>query len=166
MEPWSICNGCSNKVIWAQICQTSYDSESFDYFKICEDLEEMSMMKSVPDLISHLQEFCQMFPHYVSIFLVQKYIFENGKRADVWDPPVSHSVAGCHAVIGWPGWWCTRLPTASVQSRPLPRLRPHVGTPHTAAACPRRAAERRRFLPALTSLLTPPSSSCAGRHRL
>jgi hypothetical protein len=31
-------------------------------------------MKSVPNLISYLQEFSQIFPHIVSIFLVQKAI--------------------------------------------------------------------------------------------
>jgi hypothetical protein len=29
--------------------QTKFDSESFDYFKIWEELEEVSMMKSAPN---------------------------------------------------------------------------------------------------------------------
>jgi hypothetical protein len=35
-------------------------------------LEEVSWMKSVPNFISYLYEFCQIFPHLVSIFLVRK----------------------------------------------------------------------------------------------
>jgi hypothetical protein len=35
------------------------------------------MMKSDPNLISYLQEVSQIFSHFVSIFLVQKSIFEN-----------------------------------------------------------------------------------------
>jgi hypothetical protein len=49
---------------------------STNYFKICEELEQVSMMKSVLNLISNLQEFSQIFPHLVSIFLMQKAIFE------------------------------------------------------------------------------------------
>jgi hypothetical protein len=56
--------------------------ESFDYFKICEYLEEVSMMKNVSNLISYLQEFSQIFPHLVSILLCGKLvssISEKGK---------------------------------------------------------------------------------------
>jgi hypothetical protein len=39
-------------------------------------LEEVSMMKSVPNFISYLHEFSQIFPHFVSIFLEWKSILE------------------------------------------------------------------------------------------
>jgi hypothetical protein len=87
---WS--NGCSNKLIWAEISQTSFDSKSCDYFKIYEELEEVSMIKSVPNLISYPQEFSQVFPHLVTIFLVRKAIFENFRNmesTDRWGPPIS-----------------------------------------------------------------------------
>jgi hypothetical protein len=41
--------------------QTSFDSESWKQFKIREDLEEVSNMKSVPNLISYIQKFSGIF---------------------------------------------------------------------------------------------------------
>jgi hypothetical protein len=35
-------------------------------------------------------------------------ISKNGKRADEWDPPVSHCVTWCRALIGCPGQHCHR----------------------------------------------------------
>jgi hypothetical protein len=82
METLSICNVCNNKLIRAQISQTNFDSESFDYFKICEELKEVSMMKSVPNLISYLQQFSQIFLTLYLFFLCEKLflnISEKGK---------------------------------------------------------------------------------------
>jgi hypothetical protein len=71
----------------------------------------VSMIKSVPNLIYYHQEFSQIFSHLVSIFLMQKAIFENfskRKSADVWGPPFSGQAATHHAQIGCPGWHCHR----------------------------------------------------------
>jgi hypothetical protein len=49
-------------------------------------------MKSVPNLIAYLQEFSQIFPRLVCIFLGRKAILgisNKRKRADVWGPLVS-----------------------------------------------------------------------------
>jgi hypothetical protein len=49
--------------------------EFFDYFKIWEELEEVSMMKSVTNLISYPQKFYQMFPLLVAIFFLCGKLF-------------------------------------------------------------------------------------------
>jgi hypothetical protein len=49
VELWSIWKKSYNQPISAQISQTSFDSESFDYFTIRGDLEEVAIMKSVPN---------------------------------------------------------------------------------------------------------------------
>jgi hypothetical protein len=38
-------------------------------------LEEVAILKSVPNWISYLHQFSQIFPHLVSIFLVRQEIF-------------------------------------------------------------------------------------------
>jgi hypothetical protein len=43
--------------------------ESFEYFKIRGDLEQVTIRKSVLNLISHLHKFFWIFPQLVSIFL-------------------------------------------------------------------------------------------------
>jgi hypothetical protein len=59
-------------------------------------LEEVLMIKSVPNLISYAQQFSRIFPHLVAIFLCGKpflSIFEKGKaltcgtRLSVAKPP-------------------------------------------------------------------------------
>jgi hypothetical protein len=57
--------------------QTNFDSESFGYFKIRGDLAEVSIMKTVPNWISYIQAFFQIFPHFLSIFLARESIFKN-----------------------------------------------------------------------------------------
>jgi hypothetical protein len=47
--------------------QTNFDSESLKYFKIREDLEEMSILKSVPNQIYYLHEFSWIFSHFLAI---------------------------------------------------------------------------------------------------
>jgi hypothetical protein len=51
--------------------QINFDSESFKYFKICGDLGEVSMIKSVPNWIYYSHEFSRIFPNCLSIFLGQ-----------------------------------------------------------------------------------------------
>jgi hypothetical protein len=46
--------------------QTSFDSESFGSFKIRKYLEEVSIMKSVPNLISYLHKFYRIFIPFLS----------------------------------------------------------------------------------------------------
>jgi hypothetical protein len=72
------------------------------------------MMNSVPHFISYLQEFSQFFLTLYLFFLCENlflWISENGKRADEWDPPVSHCVARCRAPIGCTGQRCHRART-------------------------------------------------------
>jgi hypothetical protein len=73
--------------------QKSFDSESFDYFKSSEELEMVSMMKSVPNLISYLQKFSQIFSSPCSHFFLCgrpiSSISEKRKNVDKWGPPVS-----------------------------------------------------------------------------
>jgi beta-xylosidase len=45
----------------------SLDSESFEYFKIRGDLEEVAIMKSVQNWISYSHEFFQIFPYILVI---------------------------------------------------------------------------------------------------
>jgi hypothetical protein len=65
---WSIWKKGCNHPIWAQISQTSFDSESFDSFKICQDLEAVPIMKSAPNSISYIHEFLRILSHLLSIF--------------------------------------------------------------------------------------------------
>jgi hypothetical protein len=86
--------------------QASFDSESFEYFKIRGDLEEDVIRKSVPNLIYYLHEFSGSFPHLLSIFLTWKMDFRfilNQISADVWDLPVIGSIATCPVLIGCRG---------------------------------------------------------------
>jgi hypothetical protein len=53
----------------------SLDSESVEYFKIHEDLEEVAIMKSVQNWISYSHEFFQFFPYILLIFSMLKYDF-------------------------------------------------------------------------------------------
>jgi hypothetical protein len=57
--------------------QTTLDWKSFDLFKICEDLEEVSIIKSVPNYIYYLHEFSKIFIHFLSMFLAWKSVFGN-----------------------------------------------------------------------------------------
>jgi hypothetical protein len=64
------------------------------------------MMKSVPNWIYYSHEFSQIFPKCLSIFLgwnTEFGIIYLEKFTNEWDPPVSRSVAGRRAPIGWPG---------------------------------------------------------------
>jgi hypothetical protein len=86
--------------------QINFDSEFFEYFKICTDLGEMSMMKIVPNWIYYSHEISWIFPNCLSIFLGRntefRFIYLE-KFGDEWDRTVSRSVAGRRAPIGWPG---------------------------------------------------------------
>jgi hypothetical protein len=74
------------------------------------------MMKSVPNLISYLQEFSQIFPHLVSIFLVRKAIFENfwkwkkGWRVGPTSQPLCHRTPR-------PDWLAGAVPCAGYKAR-------------------------------------------------
>jgi hypothetical protein len=112
MELSWICNRCCNQLIWAHFSQTSFDSESFEYFKIHGDLEEDVIRKSVPNWISYLHEFFRSFPHMLSIFLAWKMDFGfilNRISADEWGPPVIARVGPRRVLIGRAG---RRRPTA------------------------------------------------------
>jgi hypothetical protein len=67
------------------------DLKSFEYFKICGDLEEVAIIKSVSNRIYYLHEFFRIFYHFISIFIARKtvfrFIFESGKSA-MWGPRV------------------------------------------------------------------------------
>jgi hypothetical protein len=105
MELSWICNRCCNQLIWAHFSQTSFDSESFEYFKIRGDLEEDVIRKSVPNWISYLHEFFRSFPYLLSIFLTWKMNFGfilNRISADEWGPPVI-ARAGRRVLIGRAG---------------------------------------------------------------
>jgi hypothetical protein len=77
--------------------QKSFDSESFDYFKSSEELEMVSMMKSVPNLISYLQKFSQIFSSPCShffcaegqfrVFLKKGKMLTSGARLSAAKPP-------------------------------------------------------------------------------
>jgi hypothetical protein len=43
-----------------------FDLESLEYFKICGDLEEVAITKSVPNWISYLQKFYSIFISFLS----------------------------------------------------------------------------------------------------
>jgi hypothetical protein len=49
--------------------QINFDSESFEYFKICGDLGEVSMMKSVPNWIYYSHKFSGFFQIVYLFFL-------------------------------------------------------------------------------------------------
>jgi hypothetical protein len=68
MGLWWICKKCSHQPIWAHFNQTSFDSESFGYFKICRDLEEVAIIKSVPNWISYSHKLSWICPHFLSIW--------------------------------------------------------------------------------------------------
>jgi hypothetical protein len=74
VELWSIWEKSFNQPIGAQISQTSFDSESFEYFKIHGDLEDFAIMKSVPNCISYLHDFFRIFIPFLAIFLCEKLI--------------------------------------------------------------------------------------------
>jgi hypothetical protein len=85
--------------------QASFDSESFEYFKILRDLEEDVISKSVPNWIYYLHKFFWSFPHLLSIFLMWKMDFRfilNRISANVWGPPVTGSIATCPVLTGCP----------------------------------------------------------------
>jgi hypothetical protein len=68
VELWSICNKGCNHPICAQIGQNSFDLESFEYFKIRGYLEEVAIIKSVPNWISYSHEFFQILSYFLAIF--------------------------------------------------------------------------------------------------
>jgi hypothetical protein len=47
--------------------QTNFDTESLKQFKICEDLVEVSIMRSVPNWIFYLHEFSCNFSQHLAI---------------------------------------------------------------------------------------------------
>jgi hypothetical protein len=49
-----------------QSTQTRFDLESLEYFKICGDLEEVAIMKSVPNWISYIHKFYRIFIPFLS----------------------------------------------------------------------------------------------------
>jgi hypothetical protein len=102
--------------------QINFDSESFEYFKICGDLGEVSMMKFVPNLVCYYHEFSRIIPNCLSIFLGWNtefgFIYLE-KFTDEWDPPVSRSVTGRRAPIGWPGRCHARAGIRPVQPAPM-----------------------------------------------
>jgi hypothetical protein len=51
--------------------------DSFDSFKIYEDLENVSIIKHVPNYIYYLHELSKIFIHFLSMFLPSKSIFGN-----------------------------------------------------------------------------------------
>jgi hypothetical protein len=102
--------------------QTNYDSESLKQFKISEDLEEVSITKSVPNLISYLHEF----------FSIPSYLFEifsfgskfNSEIADMRSPPVSRRFLRRARLSGPRAGVPTAVPTAPpVRAAPLPHMR-------------------------------------------
>jgi hypothetical protein len=72
VELWSIWNKSCNRPIWAQINQTNFDSESFEYFKIRGDLEKVAIIKSVPNSISYI--------HKISRFFLVAYLFFSARK--------------------------------------------------------------------------------------
>jgi hypothetical protein len=73
----------------------------------------VSIMKSVPNLISYLHEFFRNFSQFLAIFFE---LFSYGgfiliqKSTDAWGPPVSGSVAPRRARIGCCGRRCLNVP--------------------------------------------------------
>jgi hypothetical protein len=102
-------------------------------------------MKSVPNLISYIQEFSQIFPHIVSIFLVQKAILgisekekalTCGPRLSVAKPP--HAAPGL-AAQGGTAVAPRALRVSSRQRRtvpPSPVSEPRRRVSHVRAALP------------------------------
>jgi hypothetical protein len=167
--------------------QTNFDSESFEYFKIGGDLREVSMMKSVPNWIYYSHEFSRIFfPNCLSIFLGRNMEFGFiylEKFTDEWDPPVSRSVAGCHAPIGWPGrcraragirsvrsLLCSKPTTSLFERRASVRARhrhcPAVLRPSVSKATALTTRSPLCTLQSRLPPLSPSSSPCAGRRRL
>jgi hypothetical protein len=52
-----------------------FDIESFEYFKLRRDLEEVAIMKSVPNFIIYLHKYSQNFSPFLSIFLMLEISF-------------------------------------------------------------------------------------------
>jgi hypothetical protein len=66
-------------------------------------LEEVAIMKSVPNWIFYIHEFSRIFPLCLSIFLTpETYFWVYLKSADAWGPPVCGSVASRCPLIGCP----------------------------------------------------------------
>jgi hypothetical protein len=120
--------------------QTSFDSESFGSFKIRKYLEEVSIMKSVPNLISYLHKFYRIFIPFLSFSPRWKLIseaLEFGKPTE-WGPPVNlllssrpgpcarvHLPHGIHVTHNTPRASCHRPPY------PFPHLRSEAAQPST-----------------------------------
>jgi hypothetical protein len=74
-------------IVWSN----QFDLESLEYFKIREDLEEVSIMKSVPNLVSYLHNLFWNFSQFLAIYfeLFSSEVIFNTENADEWRPPVS-----------------------------------------------------------------------------
>jgi hypothetical protein len=70
-------------------------------------LEEVSIIKSVPNLIFYFHEFSWIFSQFLAICF-ELFSFESDfliqKNADVWGPMVSGTVATRRALVGCCGW--------------------------------------------------------------
>jgi hypothetical protein len=111
-------------------------------------MEEVSSMKSVPNLISYFHDFFRNFSQFLAIYFE---LFSSGvnflfwKTTDAWGPAVSGSVAPHRALISC---WGRRRPNAPGGLKAAPTAPfGHPLSERTAVSPSRAAARARRPMP-------------------